>query len=434
MQVQIITSVDGREVSRIEQGIEGSASAREEACHQVAQQVGRTLTEQALREVARQVARPTCCGRPMACHGHRRRRLVCLDGTIQVPRQRYRCGRCRRTNCPADRALEVGGHGVTAPLAKRVCQLGVLEPYAPLEQLLWDQHRVRLSHDTIRRLMQDAGGVAHQRQQAEVQRWQEQPVAQRTGPPAEQAPARIYISCDGITYCTHRRESDPQHPGQQRLVWQEMKVGCVYWQVADGRWQKVILWGRDPPEVFGAALYWLACRCGYHQAQERIFAADGAEWCWSIQAQYFEQATGVLDWYHLSEHLWETARVLEGPQAAAWVAPHLATLAEQGGAALARQLRLGLSRRRGGKRQRLARLLGYLETRLGQTHYPEYRAQGWQIGTGMIESTARQLVGCRLKGPGMHWSEAGAVAVTALRATWLNGVWDAFWQSQPLAA
>jgi hypothetical protein len=53
--------------------------------------------------------------------------------------------------------------------------------------------------------------------------------------------------------------------------------------------------------------------------------------------------------------------------------------------------------------------------------YPAYRERGWQIGTGLIESTCKQLVGRRLKGPGMHWSEHGALAMTALKATDLNG-------------
>ena len=49
----------------------------------------------------------------------------------------------------------------------------------------------------------------------------------------------------------------------------------------------------------------------------------------------------------------------------------------------------------------------------------------------MMESTCKQLVGQRLKGPGMHWIEQGAIAITALRATDLNGKWNSFWN--PLA-
>jgi hypothetical protein len=50
-----------------------------------------------------------------------------------------------------------------------------------------------------------------------------------------------------------------------------------------------------------------------------------------------------------------------------------------------------------------------------------YRASGWQIGTGMMESSSRQLVGPRLKSPGMRWTEPGAITIAALGATNLNG-------------
>lgn len=80
------------------------------------------------------------------------------------------------------------------------------------------------------------------------------------------------------------------------------------------------------------------------------------------------------------------------------------------------------------------RVINYIQPRLDRTDYPTYRADGWQIGTGMIESTAKQLVGLGLKGPGMHWSEHGALAVTALRATDLNGQWHNLWTTLTLNA
>ena len=47
----------------------------------------------------------------------------------------------------------------------------------------------------------------------------------------------------------------------------------------------------------------------------------------------------------------------------------------------------------------------------------------------MIESTAKQLVGLRLKGPGTHWSEHSALAVTTRRANDLNGHWHHLWST-----
>jgi hypothetical protein len=214
-----------------------------------------------------------------------------------------------------------------------------------------------------------------------------------------------------------------------------MKVGCVYWETQEGHWHKQVIWGRESPEEFGVALFQLACRCGYQQASEKIFAADGGDWCWDIHARYFPDAAGILDWFHASEYVWEAAHTLhaDADAARAWADGALGHLRYDGGKGLVEWLKGQCSQHRGGKRQALEKLNNYIEPRIWQTDYPRYRAADWQIGTGMIESTAKQLVGVRLKGPGMHWTERGALAITALRAHDLNGCWHSFWKSLTLA-
>ena len=250
-------------------------------------------------------------------------------------------------------------------------------------------------------------------------------------------PDRLYISCDGIMFCTNQREPDPEHSGQQRLIWREMKVGCVYWQQRDGRWCKRMIYGVEDRQAFGRKLWYLACACGYRQARQRVFAADGGPWCWGIARRHFQQATWILDWYHASEQVWATAHGLypgDRPKAVGWAHRCLTLMRNGGGAWLLEHLKQSLRQRRNQDDDltALENLIGYVQNHLRQMDYPCYRQSGYAIGTGMMESTARQLVGMRLKGPGMHWSEHGALAVTALRATELNGQWDQFWASNPL--
>jgi len=84
-------------------------------------------------------------------------------------------------------------------------------------------------------------------------------------------------------------------------------------------------------------------------------------------------------------------------------------------------------------RAALEDLVNDIATKVVLLRYPDYRSHDWQIGTGMIESTCKQLVGIRLKGPGMHWSEKGSLAVTALCAIDLNGKWNPFWNTLVLS-
>src|SRR5213080_123181 len=47
--------------------------------------------------------------------------------------------------------------------------------------------------------------------------------------------------------------------------------------------------------------------------------------------------------------------------------------------------------------------------------YPTFQAQGWPIGSGMVESANKVVVEARLKGAGMHWSRASVNPRLALR-------------------
>ncbi|HEX8990881.1 MAG TPA: ISKra4 family transposase [Anaerolineales bacterium] len=435
MYVQLTIRIDGREVGNVEEQLSGTAAEVEEQTLQFQRRAGRIILEHGFDEITRHVGRPVCCGRSMENRGRRCRTIQTQDGEVVVERTRYRCRVCRHESIPADEQLCFGRHYISKPLAQRICQLATVEHWTRLERLVADQHGVHVGHEEMLELVHDAGGEAERQRRSEAQAWQATPADRRNWPTPEVTPRRIYVSCDGIMYCSNRCEPDPQKSDRRRLIWQQMKVGCVYWETGDGHWHKQLVWGRESPEEFGAALFRLACRCGYRQATEKIFAADGGDWCWDIHARYFPDAVGILDWFHASEHVWETAHALHADEDAvrAWAEDALGRLGNHGGERLVRWLKDQRLQYRRNKRQAVETLINYIEPRTWQTDYPRYRAADWQIGTGMIESTAKQLVGVRLKGPGMHWSERGALAITALRAHDLNGRWHSFWKSLTLA-
>jgi hypothetical protein len=58
--------------------------------------------------------------------------------------------------------------------------------------------------------------------------------------------------------------------------------------------------------------------------------------------------------------------------------------------------------------------------------YDQYRAAGWDIGSGMVESACKHLIAAREKGAGMRWSERGAHTVAAVRVLLANGTWDSY--------
>ena len=348
-------------------------------------------------------------------------------GEVIVHRRRYRC-RCRGCQHevhPADARLCCGRHRVSRPLAKRVCPLAAVEHFTRLPKLVMAQHGVTLCHETILEPAHDVGGAAERRRLAEAR----SSAARREPPPVTlpNPPQRVCVSVDGIMSCTNPTEPDADHPGQQRLKWQQLKVGCVDWQDDHERWHKQRVWGRESPEEFAASLWRLARPCGYGQAEEKLFAADGGGWCRDIHARDFSDATGILDGYHASEHVWAAAKVVDPESSTVWANDALTQRHEGGGTGLAAWLKTRLASRSPAPSSRRT---PRLRERQGPPHeLPRRQSERLANRLGHVESTCKQLVAQRLKGPGRHWSEPGALAITALRATDLNGHWNPFWNT-----
>lgn len=81
------------------------------------------------------------------------------------------------------------------------------------------------------------------------------------------------------------------------------------------------------------------------------------------------------------------------------------------------------------KRQRTAhhKLINYILANGYRMDYTTYRASGYQIGSGAMESMHKHGSQVRLKLPGARWLKDTSQAVVNFRMLKLAGNWDAFW-------
>ena len=165
----------------------------------------------------------------------------------------------------------------------------------------------------------------------------------------------------------------------------------------------------------------------------RVALTDGAE---SLQQQMltaFPEHTLILDIIHASEYLWATATGLLGetsPLRTPWVALKLDLLLSGQVDRLLEELTAEAINPRWAETQRSAieRTIGYYERNRAYMQYDRYLAQGWPIGTGVVEGACGHLVKDRLEQAGMRWTQEGAQAILDLRAVRINGDWEAYWQ------
>ncbi|HEX5504291.1 MAG TPA: ISKra4 family transposase [Thermomicrobiales bacterium] len=185
-----------------------------------------------------------------------------------------------------------------------------------------------------------------------------------------------------------------------------------------------------------AALTQLAARAAQRDTagiQQRVALTDGAE---ALQQQLLAQFPGstlVLGIIHAAEYRWETANALLGerhPGRTAWVRGHLGHLLAGQTAAVIAALRQAADAPTCTAAQRVVvlRTAGYYQRNAPSMHYDQCLAQGWPIGTGVVEGACGPLVKARMEQRGMRWTRAGAQAVLDLRAVRLNGDWDAYWR------
>ena len=360
---------------------------------------------------------------------------------MTVRRARFRCSVDGTFYYPLDDALDLPPGEVTVSLGRRALRLATHMGFLDLQEELLYQHDVRLSDTVLDRLMHQVGGVAQQDRKEVVEALRALPEGvareeQALSKPAIARPKRLYISCDGVMYPTRYRQVEGD---RKRIVYQEMKCGTVFWQEGNSTWHKRVISSRDDAQGFGAGLWELAVRCGMLQADEVVFISDGGGWCDTVARTYFHDAERILDWYHLVEHVWEAARALHCDEQATkkWASRYTGLLRESSGIGLLGYLercRRGHASQPDGSAglDTLDGLIAYLGPRVPMTDYVDYRDRGLVIGSGIMESTCKQLVGKRLKGSGRQWSESGALAMTALIGQRLNRSWDAFWASRPI--
>ena len=78
--------------------------------------------------------------------------------------------------------------------------------------------------------------------------------------------------------------------------------------------------------------------------------------------------------------------------------------------------------------------INYFRLHRDRVRYAEFIARGLPIGSGPVESAAKNIVQARLKRSGMRWSRDGGQHVLDLLAYLKSGRWEPMWNTLTKAA
>jgi hypothetical protein len=181
---------------------------------------------------------------------------------------------------------------------------------------------------------------------------------------------------------------------------------------------------------------WVKCEVERRDPQNQkhhVCLMDGSRGLWSLALCILTGFTFILDLFHVLEYLWKAAYVFheEGSfQAEEFVRHRLRMLLEGKVGYVIGGLQQMLSKHKLNKNQQetLEKVIHYYQTYRKWMCYDQYIAAGFPIGSGAVEGACRHLVKDRMEGTGMRWAVAGAESVLKVRAVYLNGDWDKFWE------
>ena len=167
-------------------------------------------------------------------------------------------------------------------------------------------------------------------------------------------------------------------------------------------------------------------------SKTRVALTDG-ERALQIRVDHKLKVTLILDLMHVLEKLWKAAYVFhaEGSlEADLWVMDRCLRILSGDVGQVVKGFRQSITKRglSGARRKTLEAVAGYLYRNRTRMRYNEYLANGWPIASGPVEGACKNLIRDRMERSGMRWTPQMAEAIVQLRAVYLSGDFDQYWQ------
>jgi hypothetical protein len=335
------------------------------------------------------------------------------------------------------------------------CTMGVIQDFAQGADDLRIFSGLRVSKERLRQITESQGREAARVRESGALKpaWS---AAEATAGFGE--PTRVYVGVDGVMVrivtqaekdkrrqeqAIRRQQRGRAGAGNTRPLprprpgsedrFKEMKIGLFYSQ-SKTRVHAFATAGDH--EAFGMLLRRHADAIALEQALETLSLTDGGPWIRNQILKHLKKLNAMLlDFFHLSEHVWSTARVCwgDGEEAKAWATTQLHDLKHIGGQSVLIAIDDAKKRLRAPAKQEALRLLrNYLVERWEMVEYPQALTRGWDIGSGPTEAMCKNLT-LRLKRTGMKWDADHAADLMNLVALRESGQWTAYWDTRRIA-
>jgi hypothetical protein len=358
-------------------------------------------------------------------------------GTVTCRRAYYYCGRCGHGVLPWDERVGLTARSFTPAAERLVTLAGILsDSFAEAaERVLPELAGLRVAETTVQRTSESVGErvAAHRRSGRGFgfpRAWEWHRDARG------QSCAYVSLDLTGV-----RQQGKDGGPAEGRMPYvamvynpvPELPDDCPFAPPPSARMQARYLAGLYDLDELGLQLRKQAGQVGMDNADVWIGLTDGGNGLEDFVRRNFPRAPVlILDFWHASNYLTELAKLLhpddeERRQQLVTTWCHI--MKHEGGQRIQEVLQAHPLPRAAAVQQKHADVVRYFGNNLHRMDYPTYRANGWAIGSGAVESACKTVVGQRLKQAGMRWREYGTDTICHLRALFKSEPcqWQSFW-------
>jgi hypothetical protein len=362
---------------------------------------------------------------------YRPKTFVSLLGDIRFGRGYYHCEHCHQGHFPWDQTLRLSTMRLTPAAEEVITFSGIKESFGKVaDRSLYKLTGLRQSESTVERVTEAAGErldkLLEQGKvfgEAKSWDWNRDRNGQTCG----------YLSADATGIMM-------QGPEGAKADGRMVNVGMVFnpqprslddndiAKPCDGvRYQA----GLFTLNQLGERLRRQAAQVGMDKVDQWIALSDAGNGLENFFDVFFPRAVKIVDFRHVTEHLTPLAKLLQpGKDGEELLSSWCHQLKHEGGARLLAVLeKLDRDKMDEATRTEHDAALTYFRNHSARMKYPDYLKQGWQIGTGAVESACKNVINHRLNMGGMRWGEEGGHALANLRALFRSDAdqWDAFW-------
>jgi hypothetical protein len=376
--------------------------------------------------------------------GRRSIEYLTVNGPVQVSRRVY-WNRQKGSVTPVDQWLGMSQSRYSVGVRQLCCREAGDSDFRTASENLAYVGQLHISHETLRGIVEGEGQQVLKQQRSGTlgPDWTAEDC--RSGP---NKPTCLITGADGVKVPlvtqaekdkrrkrrARRRKGQPKrrpmHHGSD-LPYKEFKIVAFYdpskqYQYAVGT--------SGNHQALGRLMRQHAGQLKLDRADLAYSVSDGAEW---IRKQYRLQLpmlkANILDYYHLRDNVTKASQGVYGQgslQSQHWREQICGCFLEKGPEQALEQIRaLRKTLRAADKRKALEHLIQFIDVRREMTQYPQFKAAGYEIGSGPTEAFCKTLTG-RLKGQGMRWDKPNAEAMMALASVRSSHLWQSYWDLQ----